>query len=151
MDSQLGITLYVVENTQQTWLVPFLFSGREYLENSVGMNFSMTHQLSSEVTTHFLNALIKRFCDIQVIKVLLRASSTLKMIHIYSDIRKISFNIIIIITVNSCLLHCTYWEIVEESLLFGEAIFGLSKMAVLSWQHLLSYLRLEKKSFSKVN
>ena len=30
-----------------------------YLENSVGMNFSMAKQLRSEVTTHFLNTLIK--------------------------------------------------------------------------------------------
>ena len=65
---------------------------------------------------------------------------------------KISFNIIIITVNYYCLLHCTYWEKVQESLLIVETIFGLSKMAVLPWQQLLPYIRQEKKnSFSKVN
>ena len=47
---------------------------------------------------------------------LVRASSTLKMI---------SFKIIIITdSYHDCLLHCTYREKLQESLLFGKAIFG---------------------------
>ena len=55
--------LSFIRKTKNAWVKnPTDFLHKNLMKPlSVGMNFSMAHQLSSEVTTHFLNTLIKRF------------------------------------------------------------------------------------------